>query len=418
MRKNTNTLLDRDPLTSMLHAATKDDLIGLIKELIGNDLSVRRICIDHLKRKVTVSSSIHHSAESSAALSLWHEIEPELSELDEYGGGDYRTEDNVGDGLYQLYETLQDITLTEEDRDELLNDVFSYIESGNAGMDDSLYDITYATCKNDDHLRELAERFEDLNQDWPIDHARRIYRRIGDHKKYLELRSRKMRYGLDYYDLVSFYWDIGEHEKAIDIAQKGMKLAEGRMDELRMFLAEKAKEAGNRETYLEYYFDQKTHPLTLSSYQELEQECRQEEWERYEPKLVEMLKKNFNIQAVKIHMHRQEYDTALQYFKEPPRIPYYGSYEVFTVAEELEIQYPRQILEFYKSSIGNLNVSASRKVYSQNAVAVARVRRVLVDVMKKTDVWKKFAKPIKFYNTKRPAFQDEFARVIPDWKSL
>lgn len=156
MEKNTDTL-HRDPLISMLHAATKDDLIGLVKELIGNDLSVRRICIDHLKRTVTVSSSIQTSAESSAALTLWYEIEPELSELDEYGGGDYRAEEAVGDGLYHLYEKLKEITLTEEDRDELLTDVLSYIKSGNAGMDDSLYDITYATCKNDDQLRELAD---------------------------------------------------------------------------------------------------------------------------------------------------------------------------------------------------------------------------------------------------------------------
>jgi hypothetical protein len=38
--------------------------------------------------------------------------------------------------------------------------------------------------------------------------------------------------------------------------------------------------------------------------------------------------------------------------------------------------------------------------------------------MKKPDEWKKFALPIKLNNTNRPAFQDEFARVIPDWKSL
>jgi len=417
MGKNTNTF-DKDPLTGMLNAATKDDLIGLIRKLIKNDLSGRRTCIDYLKPKITVNSSIQHSAESSAALSLWYEIEPELSELDEYGGGDYKIEKNVGEGLYQLDKKLQEITLSEEDRDELLNEVLLYIKSGNSGMDDSLYDITYVICKNDDQLRDLAERFEDLKQDWPIDNARRIYKKIGDHKKYLELRSKKMRYGLDYYDLVSFYWDLGEHEKAIDTAQKGMEKAEGRMDELRMFLAERAKETGNRETYLDYYFDLKTHSLTLSSYREFEQACQQEEWERYEPRLVEMLKKNFNIQAVKIYMHRQDYETALQYFKKPTQISYYVSYEELSVAEELELRYPEQILEFYKSSIGSLNVSASRKIYSQNAVAVARVRRVLVDVMKKPDKWKKLALAIKLNNTKRPAFQDEFARIIPDWDSL
>ena len=418
MGKNNNTS-NKDPLINMLNAATKNDLIELVKELIEHNLSMRRICIDNLKEKVTVSSSIQNSAESSTALSLWYEIEPELSELDEYGGGDYSTEEDVGEGLYQLAEKLKEINLTEEDREELLDEVLSYIKSGNAGMDDSLYDITYAACKNDDDLRELAERFEDLKRDWPIAHARRIYRKIGDHKKYLELRSLKMHYGADYYDLASFYWEIGEKKKAIDTAQKGMELAEGRMDELRMFLAERAKEVGDRESYLDYYFSQKTDPLTLSSYKELEKECRKKEWEKYEPILLDMLKKNFNIQAVKIHLHRQEYETAIQYFKKPTRTTYYGlQSEVFPVAKELEVRYPMQILEFYKSCIGNLNVSTSRKIYSQNAVAVARVRRVLVDVMKKPDEWRKYALPIKLNNVKRPAFQDEFAKVISDWNNL
>jgi len=363
---------------------------------------------------------VHVSAESSAALSLWYEVEPELSELDEYGGGDYNTEDAVREGLYELEQKLDEITLTPEDKEELLNEVLSYIQSGNAGMDDALYDIAYATCKNDDDLRELAERFEDLKQDWPITHARRIYRQIGDNKKYLELRMRKMHYGADYHDLASFYWETREKKKAIAIAKKGMEKAEGRMDELRMFLAKRAKEAGDRETYLDYYFSQKTDRLTLSSYKEIEKECQKKEWQKFEPKLIAMLEKNFDIQAVIIYLYREEYEKALQFFKKTSRSVYcYSSKsEVFSVAKELEIKYPMEILFFYKSSIGNLNISASRKIYSRNAVAVARVRRVLVDVMKKPDAWKKYALPIKMNNANRPAFQDEFAKVISGWKSL
>jgi hypothetical protein len=189
------------------------------------------------------------------------------------------------------------------------------------------------------------------------------------------------------------------------------------MDELKIFLGERAKEAGDRDTYLEYYFSQKTDSLTLSSYKEIKIECKKEEWKKYEPKLLKIMKKNFNIQAVKIHLYRQEYEAALQYFKKDRRYSYY-SYGVFSVAEELETRYPEEILKFYELSVGNLNISATRKIYSENAVAVARVRRVLVDVMKKTDKWKKYALRIKTNNAKRPAFQDEFAGVIPDWKSL
>lgn len=80
---------------------------------------------------------------------------------------------------------------------ERIDEVIPYIRSGNAGMDDSLHEVAYAACRDDEDLRDLAERLERLEQDWPLDHARRIYRQIGDREKYLALRSRRMEYGLD-----------------------------------------------------------------------------------------------------------------------------------------------------------------------------------------------------------------------------
>jgi len=67
---------NEDPLISMLNTASKRDLIELLKEITEDNLSVRRSCIDSLKGKVTLSPSVHDSAESSAALTLWYEIEP------------------------------------------------------------------------------------------------------------------------------------------------------------------------------------------------------------------------------------------------------------------------------------------------------------------------------------------------------
>lgn len=409
-----------DPLKSMLKAATREDLIALLLEIAGDNLTIRRHCIDYLKGTVKIDLSTHRSAESSAALTLWYEVEPELSELDEYGGADYDTIDAVDEVLHQLMEVLEELTLDEEDREDLLDEVISYIKSGNAGMDDILYDIAYATCKNDGDLRELAKRFENLDQHWPLEHARQIYRRIRDRKQYLELRNKRLHYGMDYYDLVAFYWENGEKIKAVETARKGMELAEGRMDELRMFLADRAKEDGDREAYLEYIFAQRTDYLTLSSYKELEKECRKGEWEKYEGKIIDLLEKNFNIQAVKIYMYRKEYEMALRYFKPPFRSTYhvFGESELFSIAKRLEVLFPEEILAFYRSSVGNLNVSASRKIYAQNALGIMRVRRVLVEVMKRPEEWKAYALKIKSNNSKRPAFQEEFVRVIPDWDSL
>jgi hypothetical protein len=64
----------------------------------------------------------------------------------------------------------------------LLDKVLPYIRSGNAGMDDALYDAADAACHDDAGGRDLSERVEALGRDWPIDHARRIYRRLVSRK--------------------------------------------------------------------------------------------------------------------------------------------------------------------------------------------------------------------------------------------
>jgi len=51
-------------------------------------------------------------------------------------------------------------------RQQLTDNVLPYIESGNAGLDDDLYDLAYASCYTDDDWRALAEAFETMGGDW------------------------------------------------------------------------------------------------------------------------------------------------------------------------------------------------------------------------------------------------------------
>ena len=58
-----------------------------------------------------------------------------------------------------------------------------YIRSNNAGMEDGLYDVAYGTCKDDEDWREFAILLETAGRDYLVDHARRIYRKLGDRDK-------------------------------------------------------------------------------------------------------------------------------------------------------------------------------------------------------------------------------------------
>ncbi|MDP8238802.1 MAG: hypothetical protein P9X24_06915 [Candidatus Hatepunaea meridiana] len=350
---------------------------------------------------------------------LWDELEPDLSELDEYGGGDHETEDYVANLLYDLIEKLEQSNIPKDDRRALLDDVIHYIRSGNAGMDDNLYDVVYAVCKDDEDWRNLAERLEALGGEWPRDHARRIYRRIGDREKFLSLRATRMEYGADYHDLATFYWEEGEQERALAVAREGLEKAKGRMDELRTFMSDRAKETGDRRGYLELQFAQATSSMTLASYNAFEKLCQTEEWTEYEPRMVTALEGAWKDQQLKIHMYRKEFDKAVDILSDMayPNCRF-GEPEILNVAEELEKKYPERILKFYKSGLGNLNRSFQRKIYAQKAHAALNVRHIWLDVFKEPAKWEAFARQIKTANRKRPAFQEEFARVVPGWRDL
>jgi len=404
------------PFPGMLQAASADVLRTLVSNITATRPDIRRECIDFLMSQVPLSPPARTEANAEAAFALWLELEDGLAELDAYGGGDESTEDRVGQLLGELAERLAEGDIPQKDRRDLLDVVFPYIRSGNSGMDDALDAVVYAACYDDEDLRDLAQRFESVNREWPQDHARSIYRRLGDREKYLALRIRKMVYGGDYFDLVTFYWEAGEAAKALEMARQGMAKATGRMDELRAFLSERALEADNRQEYLEIQFMQSVDRLTVQSYKAFKELCGTDEWAVYEPKILAELERSNELSRMEIHMLREEYEKVIAILSQL-RFPRYEDTTV-QVAARLEQRFPSEILAFYHTGLGNLNSAASRGEYARNARVVLKLRHMWVDVMKTPEKWLEFARKVKWQNQLRPAFQEEFRRVIPDWKSV
>lgn len=407
-----------DPLVRLVFAAERDVLAELILELAAEGPNIRRKCLEYLKKHIIMSTDREEEAEGEALMALWMELEPDLSELDEYGGGDHRTEDHVGTLLYDLAQKLEKGNAPRDYRRRLLDEVIPYIKSGNAGMDDALYDVADATCRDKEDWHHLAVCLEATGREWPQDHARRIYRRIGDHEDYLRLRVLKMKYGGDFHDLATFYWERGEKKRALEVAEEGLKKGEGRMDELRSFLGKRARESGDRQTFLNLEFQQTTDQLTLEKYKAFKKVCKPEEWTMYEPLVLKRLDKTWESEKLKICMYRKDFDQTLTTLKGmgPPG-RYDGGYSL-KVAQALEERFPKEILAYYRSGLGNLKVNRPRKEYAGKAIFMAKVRHMFVDVLESPQDWEAFARPIKIANIRRPAFQEEMARGVPGWKNL
>jgi len=350
---------------------------------------------------------------------MWAELAPELDELDAYGGGDYDADFHVSSLLQEITRALSRKKIDTTYRKQLLDKVLPYIESGNAGLDDDLYEVAYAACYTDDDWRALAEAFETMGGDWKIDHAHRIYRQLGDREKFLELRQRKLATGPDFHDLADFYWKAGERQKAMEVAETGLRQGKGRMDELRQFVAKQVKSTGNRERYLALQFDQAIDHLTCDKYKAFRKLCTVAEWKSYETKILAKLENAWETEQLRIRMHRKEYEEAVAVLTRS-RYPLYAwdsAYELRT-AKRLEGRYPEAILKYYLSGLGNLKTNAPRKEYTRKAQVMKKVHHVLVTVLRDNRRWRDFAIKIKRDNIKRPAFQEEFAKAVPGWQAL
>mgnify|MGYP001075997532 CR=1 FL=1 len=406
-------------LAELIAAAPPKALSELILNLAADSPEIRRECFDYLKENKAVSKMLKSQSEGEAILSIWAELLPDLEDLDAYGGGPYEVEDQVWELLGEITERLTSKKVDEIYRREILDAVLPFIKSRNSGAGDALDELAYAACYTDSELRYLAENLEAMHDDWQTRNARNIYRQIGEHDKYLELRLKYMEYGGDYHDLAEFYWETGEKEKSIQIAQKGLKAAKGRMDELRAFVADRAKESGDRTTWLALQFDQATDCMTLDKYKKFKAMCTAEEWEQFEPGVLKKLKDAGNTEKMKIYMDRKEYENVI-YILAKNRYPIYDwdSHTIVQIAEKLEKRYPEKILKWYLSGLGNLSSSQNRKEYARKAEVMAKVRHMLVDVINDEDRWKKLAFKVKNDNLRRPAFQQEFARTVPGWEAV
>ncbi len=408
-----------DPLIELLAAARPETLSHLIAKVAKQRPDLRRECLEYLKEHTLLSNDQKRKSDGQIILALWGELCPDLEDLDSSGGGDYGTSDHVSSLLYDIQESLGRGKIEANIRRELLEEVLQFIKSGNAGLDDELYAVAHAACYTDEESRDLARAFEGMQRDWPIDHARRIYRKLDLREDYLRLRRGKLVYGLDYYDLATFYWEEGNHAQALAVAEEGLKKGQGRVDELREFLANRAREGGDRKKYLELQFAQASDLLTLSKYERLKKICSPGEWKNIEPRLLQQLKHTWRGEQLKIRMRRKEYEEAIGVLLKG-RYPVHASdsEEELRTAAKLETGFPEEILAYYLTGFDNLNFNASRKEYAQRAKVMAKVHHVLVDILKGEDRWKEFAGKIKQKNLRRPAFQEEFLKVVPGWSHL
>ena len=412
----TRTPRPASPLDALIDGASVEVLRDLVRSLTALDPDVRTVCLDTLSSQLPADAPQKADAAASAARSLWVKADVILDDLNAYGGG---PDEDVEEACSLLDDLGQRVpSLRQEDRRELLDACLEYIESGNTGLDDPLDEFARACCTDDEDLRYLAERLEETGKESLEGDARRIYRQLGDRENYLRLRQRRMLYGSDYLDLVGFYLENGERQKAVEIARQGIEKAKGAMAELREFHAKELRRSGDRAGALDLEFANMLDNLSVESYKSFHKRCSPEEWERFEQRLLAALSGKRIETRINLHMFRGEYEAAVKLLADVQYDRWSHGSVVADAAKQLETRFPREVLSFYRTGLGRTDQTAPRGEYARWAQVAAKLRHMWVDIMQMPDEWHVFARKLKAQSLRRPAMQEEFGRVLGDWDSV
>lgn len=248
--------MDKKTVSKMLDGATKNDFMEIISDMSIYSTEAEKVVIDWCKKN---NEKNKKQAVEIELRNLWMEAREVISEFNEYGGGPYYDEENAADNLWRMDEIVKKQDISWEVRASILDEMLVEFNIGNSGFDDLLIDIASSFCKKKEEKRYLADALASGKNDYYREYAAAIYKNIGDNEQFIKTKLDNMRYGSDYVDVADYYAGQGDKQKALDYIWQGLKMCDGRLDELINYVAPiYIKERNDRELRRLYKFVIKT----------------------------------------------------------------------------------------------------------------------------------------------------------------
>src|SRR5437667_10848616 len=106
-------------LEALLEAVDRNVLVSLVRKLAAKDPAVCMDCLQFLRQHAELSPEAEATVVADQVWALWEALEPDLEELDTFGGGDDDQQGRVADLLYQISQKLEEETTPSGMRQEL-----------------------------------------------------------------------------------------------------------------------------------------------------------------------------------------------------------------------------------------------------------------------------------------------------------
>jgi len=251
MAEEDNTQSETFSLYVRLRSLDADDLYDLVSTLLSKKPELYQMALEWFKeRQKTMPETMENedlvSLNDDLLLEYWEDARGIISEFNRLGGGPEEDEEEAYEYLDQISELIKEGELSTSVKLEFLDEAFEEYNIENSGFEDGLMEIFFEICQTKEEWEYLVKKLDEHPSKWRKEKIMRIQRKhLQDDEAYLQERMQILSHGMDYWDLVKFYVDKGDSEKALSTAEEGILKGEGRLTELFEFLWEHFSKEGD-----------------------------------------------------------------------------------------------------------------------------------------------------------------------------
>jgi len=434
------------------------ELIDLIMALIQKGDQSRLYALEWLEKNNGISmksvsskkrkenSSIHEEL----LFEYWGKAQRIISDFNRYGGGPEDDEEEAYEWLEDISNLLKEHPISSLAKYKLLDAAFVEYNDNNSGFEDGLTDIFFELCSEKEEWEYLVNKLNQDPTDWRKGLIMNIYKGfLNDDAKYLDVRLKNLKYGMDYWDLVQFYFGNSQNDLALETALKGVEIGEGRLTELYDYLidyysemqdgsglekvAKVAVKRKNNEKYVfdrlfEYYktrdYDKAKEKLLQSykqgdfikyfeEYMRMKSFLSEVDWNQIEPE-IEAAAQSKNLQAyMDICFYKGLKEPVIKIIVDPPKNQWgFSAYsDLDTFAEKLEKDYPNEILDYYYKKAYRKIPNGNRGTYREAACYLEKIKEICIMRLNDTDKWVRMLNSLLGEFRNRPAFIDEIKKI-------
>ncbi|MCQ1535583.1 hypothetical protein FTO70_07805 [Methanosarcina sp. KYL-1] len=438
-------------LHERLRSLNTSDFYDLVSTLLVKKPELHQLVLEWFKEKQssmpeTITCDDIVSINDGLLFEYWEDARDIISEFNRLGGGPEEDEEEAYEYLDQILKLITEGELSTSSKLEFLDEAFEEYNVHNSGFEDGLMEIFFEICKTKEEWEYLVKKLDEHPSKWRKERIMRIQKEyLHDDEAYLQERMQILSYGMDYWDLVKFYSEKGNLEKALETAEEGILKGEGRLTELFEFLWEHFSKKGDTanlerlvqtalsrsteeknmlDRLFEYYRSKgdyesakaallKSFEFTrqkyYAEYNRLKGFFKGPDWKSVEPEIFDKIKEEDFHDYLLICLDKGMKDTVLKSILNPPKSRFgYSTEDNFDkFADELNKDFPEKILEYYWQKAYRNIPNGTRKTYGIAARYLGKVKDIYLDVLNDEAGWTKRFSDLKSEFKKRPAFLEE-----------